>query len=125
MSPTLTLKMDDFAMEALADFAQRQGASASRVVALAARYYLADSEHEHPAWRVPRSAQKAESERPPAGIGIELDEGSWRALREEAGRQHVDIGVLAAHAVLYFMTDVDSGRVAERMADAMTERGRD
>ena len=125
MSQTLTLEMDEFGREALSDFAQRQGASASRVAAMAARYYLADSDAEHPARRVPPYAQKAESERLRAGVRVELDDGSWSALREEAGRQHVDIGVLAAHAVLYFMTDVDSGRVAERMADAMTERRRD
>jgi hypothetical protein len=121
-SRTVTLELAEFGMEAFAEFAKRQGASASRVAAMAARYYLADSDDKHPAWRVPSSTQKVAPERGHAGVRVELDGTTWDALLSEARRQSVDIGVLAAHAVLYFMTDVDSGRAAARMAAAMSGR---
>jgi hypothetical protein len=121
-SRTVSLELDEFGMEAFAEFAKRQGAPTSRVAAMAARYYLADSGHAHPAWRVPSSAQPGGPERGHAPLRVELDAPTWEALLSEARRQSVDIGVLAAHAVLYFMTDIDSGRVAARMAEAMDER---
>ena len=124
MSRSLTLAMDAFGSEAFADFAERQGGSVSRVATVAARYYLADPDDNHPGWPVPSSARMAEQERPDAGVRVEVDESTWNSLLGEARRQGVDIGVLAAHAVLYFMADVDSGRVAQRMADAVAERRR-
>jgi hypothetical protein len=124
MSRSLTLAMDPFGSEAFAEFAERQGASVSRVATLAARYYLADSEDRQPAWRIPSSARRVERERPHAGVRVEVDDATWNALLHEARRQGVDICVLAAHAVLYFMADVDSGRVAQRMADVVADRRR-
>jgi hypothetical protein len=123
MSRSLTLEMDAFGSEEFAEFAERQGGSVSSVAMLAARYYLADSDDRQPAWRVPSSAPGVERERPHAGVKVEVDDATWNALLQEARRQGVDICVLAAHAVLYFMTDVDSGRVARRMADVVAERG--
>lgn len=122
MSRTVTLELDDFGMEAFIDFAHRQGASTSRVAAMAARYYLADADDEQSAWRVPGSAHTIASERGRAAVRVELDGATLDALLREARRQSVDLGVLAAHAVLYFMTDVDSGRVAARTAQAISDR---
>jgi hypothetical protein len=122
MARSLTLEMDEFGFEAFTELAERQGGSASRVVTMAAQYYLADSDDERPAWRVPSFAHKVEPERRRAGVRIELDDATWDALVQEAGRQEVDICVLAAHAVLYFIADVDSGRVAQRMGDFVAER---
>jgi hypothetical protein len=116
--------MDAFGSEAFADFAERQGGSVSRVATVAARYYLADPDDNQPGWPVPSAARMAEQEHPHAGVRVEVEESTWNALLREARRQGVDIRVLAAHAVLYFMADVDSGRVAQRMADAVSERRR-
>jgi hypothetical protein len=124
MSRSLTLAMDAFGSEAFAEFAERQGGSVSRVATIAARYYLADSDDRQSGWPVPRSARMVERERPHAGVPVEVDDATWDALLREAHRQGVDICALAAHAVLYFMADVDSGRVAQRMADAVAERRR-
>jgi hypothetical protein len=121
MSRSLTLEMDAFGLEAFAELAERQGGSASRVARMAAQYYLADSDDGRPTWPVPSFAHEVEPERRDAGVRIELDDATWNALVKEAGRQGVDIGVLAAHAVLYFMADVDSGRVAQRVGDSVTE----
>jgi hypothetical protein len=121
-SHTLTLELDEFGAEAFADFAQRQGASTSRMAAMAARYFLADAGNEQAVWRVPGSARRVASELGHAGVRVEVDGATRDALLLEARRQGVDIGVLAAHAVLYFMADVRSGRVAARLVQATGER---
>jgi hypothetical protein len=113
--------MDTFGLEAFAEFAERQGTSLNRVATLAAHYYLGDADYREPAWQPPKSRRNAEGDRREPGARIELDRATWDALLHEARRQGVDIGVLAAHAILYFMTDVYSGRVAQRMAHAVVE----
>ena len=124
MARSLTVEMDQFGLQAFTELAERQGGSASRVVRMAAHYYLGDSEEGRPAWRVPSFAQDADAERRRAGLRVELDDATWDSLLQEAQRQGVDIGVLAAHAVLYFIADVDSGRVAQRMGDSVGEQRR-
>lgn len=122
MSRTLTLEMDAFGLEAFTELAERHGGSASRVARMAAHYYLADSDDGPPAWRVPSFGPGSEPERRRTSIPVELDDSTWEALLQEARSQGVDISALAAHAVLYFMADVDSGRVAKRMDDSVAER---
>jgi DNA-binding transcriptional LysR family regulator len=122
MSRSVTLEMDAFGVEAFTELAERQGGSASGLLRMAAHYYLADSDDGRPAWQVPSFAHEAAPEPRRAGVQVEVDDETWDALVEEARRQGVDVGVLAAHAVLYFMADVDSGRVAQRMGDSVTER---
>jgi hypothetical protein len=124
MARSLTLEMDEFGLQAFSELAERQGGSADSLARMAAHYYLADSGDERPAWRVPSFAHDAEAERRRAGVRVELDDETWEALLQEARRQGVDIGVLAAHAVLYFIADVDSGRVAQRMGDSVSKRRR-
>jgi hypothetical protein len=124
MSRSLTLEMDEFGLEAFTELAERQGGSASRVARMAAQYYLGDSDDERPAWRVPSFAHEVEPERRRAGVRVELDDATWDALVQEARRQGVDVGVLAVHAVLYFIADVDSGRVARRMGESVPARRR-
>ena len=122
MSRELTLEMDAFGVQAFTDLADREGGSTSRALRMAARYYLGDSENERPAWRVPNWAHEDESKRRYPGIRVELDEPTWSALVREARRQRVAIGALASHAVLYFIADLDSGRVAQRIGDSVSER---
>ena len=50
---------------------------------------------------------------------VELDDATWGALSEEADRQGVSTELLAMHALLYFLADIDSGRVAELLEDAL------
>ena len=55
------------------------------------------------------------------GVSIRLDEPTRRAIAEEADRQGVRAGALAAHAVLYFVADLDSGRLAGRFEHALED----
>ena len=47
---------------------------------------------------------------------------TWGALSEEADRQGVATDVLAIHALLYYLADIDSGRVAALLEDALENR---
>jgi hypothetical protein len=122
MSRTLTLEMDAFGVRAFTELADREGDSPSRALRIAAQYYLADSEDGRTAWRVPSFADDGEPERRHAGVEVEVDDATWDALDREARRQTVAIGALAAHAVLYFLADSDSGRVAQRISDSVSKR---
>jgi hypothetical protein len=119
MSRELTLEMDAFGVQAFTELAEREGGSTSRALRMAAHYYLGDSETERPVWRVPDSPDGAKSDSRAAGVRVEVDEATWNALVREASRQQVEPGALASHAVLYFIADLDSGRVAERIGDSL------
>jgi hypothetical protein len=121
MSRELTLDMDAFGVQAFTELAEREGGSTSRALRMAAHYYLGDSENERPVWRVPDCPDGAKSDSRPAGVRVEVDEATWNALVHEARRQRVEPGALASHAVLYFIADLDSGRVAQRIGDSLSE----
>jgi hypothetical protein len=48
-----------------------------------------------------------------------VDERTWEALSKEAADQGVTMEALATHALMYFLADVDSGRVAGQLIDAL------
>jgi len=54
-------------------------------------------------------------------ITIELDEFGWRALSDEAARQNVTVEELLVHAAMYYLSDLDTGRVAARVLKEIEE----
>jgi hypothetical protein len=48
-------------------------------------------------------------------ITLEFDDFGWAALREEADRQAVTVEELLEHAAMYYLSDLDTGRVAARI----------
>jgi hypothetical protein len=48
-------------------------------------------------------------------LTIGLEPFTWKALEQEAARQGVSVAELAAFAVLYYLADDDSGRIARRL----------
>jgi hypothetical protein len=116
MTKSITLRLDSFGQQALSKFAAQQRDSASAVVRTASLYYLADRNSGRAAWRVPRFSRA-----PPGGDGldIDLDDDTFAALRQEAGAQSVEPARLAEHALLYFLADLDAGRIAERVSGAV------
>jgi hypothetical protein len=80
------------------------------------RYYLDDSETGRPAWRVPQLARKAAFTE---AREIELPEKLHAELEREARRQDVPADLLATHALMYFLSDLGTGRAAARLGDAM------
>jgi hypothetical protein len=123
MSKTMTLRLNRFGRQALAECAQEQHDSADRVVRTASLYYLADRDSGRAAWRVPsflRSAPEGDA----AALRVDLDDETWDALVREARGQEVDPARLAEHALLYYLADFDEGRLAERLGGAIREQGK-
>src|SRR5262245_52918177 len=114
----LTFQLDRFGREALEAFVRGGGHSPSAAVRLASVYYLADREAGRPAWPAPRRVTAA---RDASEVTVRLDKETWQALHAEADSQGVSAADLTRHAVLYFLADVDSGRVADRLERALNE----
>ena len=120
MSKTMTLRLNPFGRQALAECAQEHHDSAERVVRTASLYYLADRDSGRAAWRVPRFLRSA-----PEGdeaLQVDLDDQTWDALVREARGQGVDPARLAEHALLYYLADLDEGRLAHRLGGAIREQ---
>ena len=121
MTKAIKFQLDQFGRDALDEFVRRGRGSRSAAVRTASLYYLADRESGRPAWLV-RGYETA-----PDGSAVtaRLDRETWQALQEEAERQTVSADDLTRHAVLYFLADVDSGRVGQRLENALTDRDLD
>ena len=114
------LRLDNFGRQALAEFTEERHNTAGAVLRTASLYYLADRDNGRPAWRVPkflRSSAKAG-----AGLRVEMDDETWAALDDEARAQGIDPELLAEHALLYYLADLDGGKLAERIGGAVEKR---
>jgi hypothetical protein len=83
---------------------------------VAVRYYLGDADSDRVAWHVPRKMTRAD---PAEELELGLDDDLHEQLRREARRQHVSPDTLAMHALMYYLADLDSGKAAARLGDAM------
>jgi hypothetical protein len=116
MRKDVILHLDDFGHSAVARF-MGPGDAGERLVRCAWLYYLADRDSSRPSWRSPRFV------RSPTGraLTVPIDPETWSALDEEAGRQGVSRDSLALHAIAYFLADLDSGRLADRLAELLDD----
>jgi hypothetical protein len=119
MARDVTLHLDDFGRQAFDRFTTRRSRSAAAAVTTASLYYLADRESGRPGWAVPSFG--VDVDRPASTLSVRLDDATWAALAEEAKRQGVPEETLAVHAVLYFLADLESGRLAGLLEDALEE----
>lgn len=114
----VNLHFDQFGLDALERFASRREDSPGAVVRTAVVYYLADEDSARPGWRAPRFLRETEG----LSTGeFDVDDETWLALEREAGRQGIAPGRLAEHAFLYFVADLDSGRLAGRIEAALDD----
>jgi hypothetical protein len=58
-------------------------------------------------------------------LSVPLDGFAWQAVEEESARLGVPMADLVAFAVLYYLADVDSGRVARRITMSPYPRSRE
>jgi hypothetical protein len=105
-----TLQLDAFGRQQLEHLASRRR-SKSAAVRAASLYYFSDRHTDRPGWHVPAFASAGPHAN---GVRVRLDDDTFRVLAAEAGRQGVSPGTLAAHALLYFLADLYSGRRASR-----------
>jgi hypothetical protein len=117
MMKSVHVHLDRFGQEALEEHLRGSGESEARALDNALRYYLSDAGTGRLAWRVPRHYPTTE---PQEELELELEDELDSELRRESRRQHVTPGVLAMHALMYYLADLDSGRAAARLGDAMS-----
>ena len=117
MAPLLTLRLTGFEREALDVYAASERTPAERVVLTAVLYYLRERDAGRPTWRIPSARAYGTG-----GImAVDLGRATRETLAREAGAQGVEPEDLARHALLFFLADVDSGRVAGRLAQALRD----
>jgi hypothetical protein len=112
----LVLSLEEFGASTLEAEAERYSVSPAGLARHAVRYYLSDRGSGRMALRVPRFLQDAARE-PALELKVDLDPDSWRELEVEAERQGVSVERLLAHAIVYFLGDLDAGRVERRMLE--------
>jgi hypothetical protein len=118
MTRDVTLHLDEFGERALASLTVSRRTSADAAVRTACLYYLADRESGRRSWRAPNFVPDPP---PVSTLHIRLDDATWSALAAEARDQGTTVEKLALHALMYFLADLDSGRVAGRVEDALGE----
>jgi hypothetical protein len=121
MTRSMMLRLDNFGREALAEFTEERHNTAGAVLRTASLYYLADRDSGRPAWQVPdflRSSPEAGTE-----LEVDVDDETWAVLHGEAREQGIDPQRLAEHALLYYLADLDEGKLAERIGGAVEKRG--
>jgi hypothetical protein len=81
--------------------------------------------------RQPRSAKPRAARARAAGgdsqkrgetLTVRLDAFAWHALEEESAKQEMTPEELARHAVLYYLADLDSGRLARHVPGERASR---
>jgi hypothetical protein len=116
---SVRLELDDFGKQAL-EAQVRSGSSRDAFIRTAARYYLADRGSGRVSWQPPRYLRRGARSAPAVTV-VELDEETMEALEEEARRHSLPAARLAEHALLYYLADLDSGRAAARVRDALED----
>jgi hypothetical protein len=115
----VTLAFDEFARASLEEQAGSDGLRTDDLVRMAVTYYLGDLSAGRFVRRVPRFAAHAAPVRR-LEVRVELPAGDWKALDGEAIRQAVPVARLIEHAVIYYLADLESGRVAARIVENST-----
>ena len=118
MTRDVTIHLDEFGQRAFERLTEHRRGSTDAKVRTACLYYLGDRDSGRPAWRAPSFATE-----PPIGstLHVHLDAETWGALAEEAKDQGVTVEQLALHALVYFLADLDSGRLASLLEEALDE----
>lgn len=116
MQRVLTLALEAFGATTLEADAERYSVSPTELGRRAVHYYLSDRDSGRMALRVPQLSQEARR-KPVLTLTLDLDPNTWLELEEEAERQQVTVERLLEHAIVYFLADLDAGRVERRMLE--------
>ena len=116
MMTSVNVRLDRFGQEALDEYMRATGVSEAGAFDVAVRYYLGDADSGRVSWKVPRKTTQAA---PADEIELQLEDGLHAELRRESRRQQVTPDLLAMHALMYYLADLDSGRAAARLGDAI------
>jgi hypothetical protein len=110
------LVLDEFALEEVERLAGRLGVPRARVVARAVRHWLDEQAQGRLAARplAPQDDRAASAHAIP--LAVDLPPADWDAVRRAADAHAVAPERVIIHAVLLLLADLDSGRLAARVA---------
>jgi hypothetical protein len=106
------VRLGRFTRASLEEQSSRRGIEPSDLVHAAMVYYFADRDSGRPGWRVPRFAAAPQNGN---GVELELQNDEWDTLAEEARRQDADEERLLEHLTLYYLADLEAGRITARI----------
>jgi hypothetical protein len=109
------LALDEFAFEELERVAGRLGVPCAKLVQNAVRHWL-DEERAGRLAVWPSSFALPAASHPAVPVAVDLALSDWQAMRHAAGSRDVEPEALVVHALLLLLADVDSGRMAARVA---------
>lgn len=66
-----------------------------------------------------------EGARAERSLNLDLEQFAWEAIEEESTRLGVSVEEFVSFAVLYYLADIDSGRVSRRITRSPFPRPRD
>ena len=117
MKRTLNLEMDPFGRTTIESQAERHAVKLGDLLRQAVHYYLSDEDSGRVGWRYPRFRRGAEGGGEEFDVVVDVDEVTWRRFTVAAEAQSVPLERLLEHAALYFVADVNSGRVTARILE--------
>ena len=115
MKRCLQLELDQFGREAVGTEADVGGPALDALTREAVYYYVSDADSGRQGWRYPRFRRGAAGGGEPFEVTVDADEATWRSFSEFAAAQDVSPSQLLEHALLYYLADVDAGRVTARI----------
>jgi hypothetical protein len=122
----VTLQLGEFAVDAIERQARALGISADRLVREALIYYVSDLGSERLAARPQRIAAESSGrfQREMLELCVDVDARTWEELEREAARYEMPLERLLGHAALYYLADLEAGRVAARIVEGLDENAR-
>jgi hypothetical protein len=119
MKRFVTVHIGEFSVIALTgEFGDSPGRVEERLVQ-ALGLYLHDRDLTRPGWDYPASLPRARGGE--VELELAVDEDLWQAFELEARRQAVTPSMLAGHAALYYVAEVDAGRITQRIVDHLED----
>ena len=110
----ISLGFDEFGWSALQDQAHADGLELDQLIDLACSYYESQLGSDRTAMRVPRFERSAGG-REDRVLQLEMGAETRRRLEQEALRQGVELERLLEHAAMFYLADLDAGRVTEKI----------
>ena len=110
------LALDEFAQEEVERLAGRLEVPRARVVARAVRHWLDEQASGRLAARPPAGQDDRAATVHAIPLAVDLPAADWDAVRRAAEAHEVDPERVITHAVLLLLADLDSGRLAARVA---------
>ncbi len=114
---SVTVRVSEFACKAIAG---EEGVATERIpsrIVRAIRCYLKDEGLGKAGWVYPEFLRETETTGPNVELELSIEVDLWRALEDEAERQHVSAQRLVEHAVFYLAAEINAGRVTRRILE--------